>query len=225
MVGQANNETQKILSVTSFGPGSIWLKSIQSASLYTNMYSYVSCPHSVTFGGRWCESMSVRWWTSPWSSFRGLAASPQSHTVPCRVTMPTGLGRGPGRQSALEAVSSSSVWQHANVCKWRGPAMTPAHRRNGPCPSQQRTQDGGYTAQHTHIYICKHTHTHTAILQYPVVAAFTLSLLYFTHIQNYSLKYNVYSPFPSTTSMFSFCKCTSCFNYSKTFRIMVCAIV
>lgn len=108
------------------------------------------------------------------------------HALPCRVTMPTGLGQGPGRQSALEAVSSGSVWQHANVCKWRGPAMTPAHRRNGPCPSQQRTQDGGYTAQHTHTHTQLYTQTqkHTEILQYPLVAAFTMSSLFLTHIQS-----------------------------------------
>lgn len=45
--------------------------------------------------------------------------------------------------------------------------MTPAHRRNGLCPFQQRTQDGGYTAQHTHTHtdIHKRTHNHTALLQ------------------------------------------------------------
>ena len=145
-------------------------KGLQSVSalLYTNIHGH----------GCFVPSLSDIWRSLAWvdvcplkdvspklsSRLIGLAASLPRHTLPCRVTMPTGLGRGPGRQSALEAVSSSSVWQHANICKWRGPAMTPAHRRNGPCPSQQRTHDGGYTAQHTHMHSYKQTQTHTANL-------------------------------------------------------------
>lgn len=71
----------------------------------------------------------------------------QWHLEVIGLTMLTRLGRGPGRQSALEAVRSSSIWQHANVCKWRGPAMTPAHRRTGPCPSRQRTHKEENTQQ------------------------------------------------------------------------------
>lgn len=88
-----------------------------------------------------------------------LAASLLHHILPRRVTMPTGLGRGPGRQSALEAVSSSSVWRHANVCKWRGPAMTPAHRRNGPCPSQKK--DSRWWTPN--VYILKSSRTHHSL--------------------------------------------------------------
>lgn len=119
--------------------------------------------------------------------------------------------------------------------------MTPAHRRNGPCPSQQRTQDGGYAAQHTHIHTRKHTHT--PILQYALVSAFTLSLYspkyidymnspnptdvqqtkHFKGFKLFSLKQMemCYQNTPSTTSLFSeclysFCKCTSYSNVSKT---------
>lgn len=123
---------------------------------------YPSCPHLLTFGGhRSCRPLSD---SSPKPSSRPicLAAGLPYRIFQCHVTMPTGLGQGPGRQSALEAVSSGSVWQHANICKWRGPAMTPAHRRNGLCPFQQRTQDGGCTAQHTHShsYTQKDTQAH-----------------------------------------------------------------
>ncbi|XP_045910500.1 fibroblast growth factor 14-like [Micropterus dolomieu] len=48
-------------------------------------------------------------YTSLSSRLIGLAVSLLRYALPCRVTMPTGLGRGPGRQSALEAVSSSSA--------------------------------------------------------------------------------------------------------------------
>lgn len=86
----------------------------------------------------------------------------QWHLEVIGLTMLTRLGRGPGRQSALEAVRSSSIWQHANVCKWRGPAMTPAHRRTGPCPSRQRTHKEENTQQSctseaafTHVFFLK----------------------------------------------------------------------
>lgn len=116
---------------------------------------------------RWhLEVVSVRWTMMVSLRLISLAASLPC-ALPCRLTMPTRLGQGPGRQSALEAVSGSSVWQHANICKWRGPAMTPAHRRNGLCPSQQRTQDGRYTAQHTFI------HTPAALSQWATRKAHT----------------------------------------------------
>lgn len=134
-------------------PTSAGVQMLLQLCIQTDRRPCESCPHSVTFGGHWCKLTSVHGNSAPWS-FSAEADRPGCepclcHALPCCVSMPTRLGRGPGRQSALEAVSGDSAWQHANVCKWRGPGMTPAHRRNGPCPSLQRTWDGGYVGKHT----------------------------------------------------------------------------
>lgn len=155
------NFTSLIVSLMSVG-----VQTLLQLRIQTDRCPSESCPHSMTFGGHWRELTSVHGNATRWS-FSAEADCPGCEpclcrALPCCVSMPTRLGRGPGRQSALEAVSGDSAWQHANVCKWRGPGMTPAHRRNGPCPSLQRTWDGGYAGKHT----IKKSNTQTQAIDY-----------------------------------------------------------